>query len=382
MASINIASNSALLSLGGKLDQTNIILAAMLQNGGQAPPNSWQAVQQIVRSGMASKVFAIGEQLTCNRGADVLTWDIIGFDHDAPANPHLTHSMTIQMHDAYKNIQFGAPQALYYAETELPAGTYNFALLAGYDLDYGGGKTYSFTLSQPVPAGGQIMFPWGYNVQSSTVKVSTYPSNTSTTAIESNISVTEGTNGTALNPTNHTHRVRYGSNNWENSVIRQWLNSNAAAGSVWTPKTIYDRPPSWATTEAGFLNGLDADFLAVIGATTKRTALNTVNEGGGYVDLTETIFLPGRGEVGGTNEGGIDEGAPYQYYADMLIGGARNDGELAARIKYLSGTARYVWLRSPSVSNASGVRNVITSGAVGYNYACGANGVPPLVNIV
>ena len=85
----------------------------------------------------------------------------------------------------------------------------------------------------------------------------------------------------------------------------------------------------------GFLNGLDADFLAVIGATTKRTALNTVNEGGGYVDLTETIFLPGCDEVGGTNEGGIDEGAPYQYYEDMLTGGVRNDGELGRTYKIL-----------------------------------------------
>ena len=343
---------------------------------------SWADVQRVVRAGAAPNIFSIGEQLTCNRGADVLTWDIIGFDHDTPANPHLTHSMTLQMHDAYKNIQFSAPQALYYAETELPAGTYNFSLLAGYDVDYGGGKTYYFTLTQPVPVGGQIMFPWGYQVQSATIKISTYPSRTSTTAIESNTSVTEGTSGTALTPTNHTHRIRYGSNNWQQSALRQWLNSTAAAGSVWTPQTIYDRPPTWAASEAGFLNGLDADFLAVTGAVTKRTALNTVTDGGGYIDTSETFFLPAKGEVGGSNEGGINEGVPYQYYADMLTGGVRNDGEIAARIKYLSGTARLVWLRSPAVGNAHSVRYVNTSGAVSSYSAYDAFGVSPLVNIV
>ena len=226
------------------------------------------------------------------------------------------------------------------------------------------------------------MFPWGYNLQSSTIKISTYESRTSTTAIESNISVTEGANGTALTPTNHTHRIRYGSNNWQQSALRQWLNSNADAGGVWTPKTIYDRPPTWAASEAGFRNGLDADFLAVTGAVKKRTALNTITDGGGYIDTEETFFLPSRGEIGSTNEGGINEGVPYQYYEDMLVNGVRNDGELPARIKYLGGSPRSVWLRSPDVGYARYVRSVYTSGAVNGNSASGAFGVPQLVNII
>ena len=208
------------------------------------------------------------------------------------------------MHDAYKNIQFSAAQALYYAErSNFPPVHTTFTLTRGLRPRIRRRKTYSFTLTQPVPVGGQIMFPVGYD-QSATIKISTYESRTSTTAIESNISVTEGANGTALTPTNHTHRIRYGSNNWQQQALRQWLNSNADAGGVWTPKTIYDRPPTWVTTEAGFLNGLDADFLAVIGTVAKRTALNTITDGGGYIDTSETFLLPAKGEVGGRNARG------------------------------------------------------------------------------
>ena len=80
---------------------------------------------------------------------------------------------------------------------EIAAGTYHFTLLAGYDTAYGGGKSYQFTLTKAVPAGGVIMFPWSYQKQASTVLVSTYESRTATTAIES-VAVTEGTGGTAL----------------------------------------------------------------------------------------------------------------------------------------------------------------------------------------
>lgn len=346
---------------------------------------SWADVQRIVRAGMAPKIFTIGEQFQCNRGSDVLTWDIIGFDHDIPADSSYTHSMTIQSHDCYKSIQYDATEALYYAENELPEGTYNFTLLAGYDVAYGGGKTFYFTLAQSVPAGGQIMFPWGYQMQSDTIKISTYASNTTTTAIESNISVTEGSEGTALTSLgtcNHTHRIRYGSNNWLESAMRQWLNSDAAAGGVWIPKTIFDRPPSWRETEAGFLYNIDADFLAVVGEVTKRTAKNTVNDGSGFIDMVEKIFLPSRGEVGGANEGGINEGVPYEYYNSMLINGVRNDNAIKARIKYLSGSPRFWWLRSPNVSNASVVRHVDTSGGVSSNLAYSAHGAAPACNII
>lgn len=384
-----LASNKADKLTEGNYTKGNIIISG--EDGNIADSGvplrsvveSWDDVARIVGAGMAPKVFSIGDQLECKRHNDILTWDVIGFNHDIPSESSSPHSMTIQMHDCYKALQFDAVEALYYAEEELPAGTYNFSLLAGYDVAYGGGKTFYFTLTQPVPAGGQILFPWGYQIQSDAVKIATYADRITTTAIESDIPVTEGDDGTPLAPTNHTHRVRYGSNNYSESAIRQWLNSEAPAGEAWTPQTIYDRPPSWVNSEAGFLNGIDADFLAAIGAVTKRTARNNISDGGGYYDIsTDKIFLLARGETGMDNEGGINEGEPYEYYANMLVNGVRNDGALDGRIKYLGTNARYWWLRSPDVSHATNVRSVSTSGAVRNNGAHDANGVSPACNII
>lgn len=345
---------------------------------------SWEDVQKIVRMGLASNTFAIGDQLTCQRGSTTLVWDIIGIDHDTPTDKNFKHSLTLQLHDCLLSLQYDATEALFYAENELPAGTYNFTLLAGYDTTYGGGKTYSFTLANPVPAGGVIMFPWGYQKQAADTKISTYASVTSTTVIES-VAVTEGANGTALETVgecNHTHRIRYGSNNWMQSAMRQYLNSDAAAGSVWTPKTNFDRPPSWATNTAGFLNGLDADFLAVIGEVDKITTLNTLTDGGGSETNAEKFFLLSRSEVYGGKENGILEGDAYPYYSETSDLSAAGTGADTNRIKYRNGAVQYWWLRSPHTSISHGVRFVGTAGNVSNNLAATSYGVAPACCII
>ena len=345
---------------------------------------SWEDVQKIVRMGLASNTFAIGDQLTCQRGSTTLVWDIIGIDHDTPTDKNFKHSLTLQLHDCLLSLQYDATEALFYAENELPAGTYNFTLLAGYDTTYGGGKTYSFTLAKPVPAGGVIMFPWGYQKQAADTKISTYGSVISTTVIES-VAVTEGANGTALETVgecNHTHRIRYGSNNWMQSAMRQYLNSDAAAGSVWTPKTNFDRPPSWATNTAGFLNGLDADFLAVIGEVDKITTLNTLTDGGGSETNAEKFFLLSRSEVYGGKENGILEGDAYPYYSETSDLSAAGTGADTNRIKYRNGAAQYWWLRSPNTSNSGNVRFVHPTGNVYNNIASYSYGVAPACCII
>lgn len=345
---------------------------------------SWEDVQKIVRLGLAPKTFAIGDQLICNHATyGELVWDIIGFDHDVPTDDTQTHSMTIQLHSLLSDsLMFDAIEALYYAETELPAGTYNFTLVSGYDTTYGGGKTYYFTIANPVPAGGQIVFNWGYQKQAAECKISTYASQTSTTVIES-VGVTEGSEGTALENTNHTHRARYGSNRWSQSAIRQWLNSDGEKSAWWNPSNIYDRPVNYISTKNGFLNGLDADFLAVIGEVTKRNALNTVTDGGGYEDTTELMFLISRGEVYGGNENGINEGTPYPYYSENSDLSSAGTGTDANRIKSkVGGAATYWWLRSCYSGVGSSVRLVTPAGSIGYASAYYPTGVAPACNII
>lgn len=218
--------------------------------------------------------------------------------------------------------------------------------------------------------------------------VKTYASNTSTVAIET-ATISEGAEGTALDASdgsvanlNHIQRAMVGSSNWRQSSMRQYLNSSAAAGDVWTPKTKFDRPPDWAASTAGFLDGMDEDFLAVVGEVDKVTILNTVTDGGGSETNTEKFFLLSRSEVYGGKENGISEEEPYPYYAnnsDLSVPGTAVD---ANRVKYLkSGTL--VWmLRSPSAKEPGCSRGVAGTGGI-YSFACRDDvGVCPVCCIV
>lgn len=354
-------------------------------------PKSWNDVQKLVRLGLASRVFSIGDQLVCQRNGENLVWDIIGIDHDTPTDTKLTHSLTLQLHDCLPTImQYDAPEALYYAETELAAGTYHFTIQSGYDEKHGGGKTYQFTLTKPVPAGGQITFGWGYNKQASAAKINTYENGSSTAAIET-VSVSEGIEGTNLGTTdgksenlNHIHRVRYSSNNPLQNDLHQFLNSDNGAGQVWTPQTDFDRPPTWASNTAGFMNGMDDDFLAVVGKTRKVTCLNTVTDGGGSTTQDDMFFFLSQSEVYAGNESNsVNEGEPYPYYSensDLQSAGTGNDTN---RIKYINGnTASWWWLRSTGDDHGSTVRIVTVAGGFDYYGADSRGGVAPACNII
>ena len=356
---------------------------------------SWEKVQLIVRAGLAPRYFPVGyEFVTHDSTEDTdITWRVVGHDTIKAADEALTHSMVLETKCVYSNstgsyigMQFDASETLYYAETGLEAGTYNFTLLAGYDETYGGGKTYSFTLTQPVPAGGIIMFPWGYNQQASEVKISTYATQADTTAIET-VPVTEGSEGTSLGTAdgktenmNHTHRIRYGSNNYAQSAIKQWLNSAEAVGSVWTPQTVFDRPPNWASNRTGFLAGLPEDFLSVVQAAIVPCRTNSIFEvdsldGTEFAinqiyNLEEKFFLLSRPEIYGTwDNSDYKDGEQLDFYKGLTD---------AERIKYdPSGSAWYCWLRSPYPGHAGHARIVYTSGVVNSSIATSALAAAP-----
>lgn len=371
----------------GKLEDEIGKLAAVM------PVNSWADVQTIVRAGMAAKFFAVGDQLTCQKDGTNLVWDVIGFDHDTPADPRFTHSMTLQLHDCFQtNLQYDAPEAFYYAENGLAAGTYHFAIDSSYDASHQSFNNYQFTLTQDVPAGGQLGLAWSYNAASSTILVKSYASPSAVAQTES-VSVTEGTDGTDLgvltvsgdleNNLNSIQRARFGSNTYKESSVRQWLNSDDTADSVWTPQNDYGRPPTWAANTAGFMNGMDADFLAVIGNTKISVAKNTVIDGGGYDSLDDKFFLLSRSEVYGGLENSIDEGEPYPFYSqysDLSAAGTTADSN---RIKLKSGTVQTWWLRTPDSTKEHWFRCVKgANGAIDINSALNAGGIAPACNII
>ena len=343
---------------------------------------SWYGVRDVVRRGLASRFFQVGDQLVCEKDGVKIRWDIVGIDQDTPADSNFTHSMTLMAHDVYITAAFDAKEALFAFDDGLEAGTYHFTIdqqpwVAG-DV----GKVVQFTLTNAIPAGGQLVINNAYNATVVGATMSAFSGGTSTTATET-VTMSEGSDGTDLGSvantltgttTNSIQRALLGSNNWSQSAARQYLNSDKAAGAYWTPKTKWDRPPGYVASTAGFLKGLDGDFVSVLGKVIKTTSQNTVTDGGGGIQSEELVFLPSRSEIYGSAEiTGVNEGAIYDYYKNATD---------ADRIKYQGTAARTWWLRTPGASGAGYVRYVSPSGALSYNYAIGAFGLAPACCIV
>ena len=309
------------------------------------------------------------------------------------------HGMILQSEDVLYTLQSDAPEAFFHAAEGLAAGTYNITLGDSYDTAYGGGATYQFTLTQAVPAGGQITLDWPYNktpLQGAGIK--TWASNASTTPIETVVPAV-GTDGTSLGTLliavqesaglNSIHRMRYGSNRWSTGAMRQHLNSSKVAGSVWTPQTVWDRAPSWVSSTAGFIHGLDPEFVKICGDVEILTALSTVagdttaaegSAGTGFETTVDKFFLPSRPEVFGGSDNASDKGDAWQYYSanSDVPGGASNAGADSNRIKVnAAGNASYWWLRSPYVGSGHFVRGIYPAGYVSSYNASNSYGVAP-----
>ena len=351
--------------------------------GSQVDLSTWNGIRKAVLARIAPDVIPVGTLLTVTHSVyGDKPWVVLG--HNVHKNAHNEDSptMTIGSVPVLGTLQFDAPESICQVNSDLPAGTYHFTITA-YDQWTAG--TYQFITTKTVPSGGRIcvsgQYPYQGNITAA--KVSTYAQGSST-AIESGLAITAGSEGTNLGTagegtTNHTHRIAYGSNNYKESAMRQFLNSAAAAGNVWEPQTKFDQAPSWMTTTAGFLNGLDAELQEVLSdVTVPCGSINvyeapdsTVTKGGIYT-VTDKIFLLSNREIGFTSD--IDDGTTVLPYYD----GATN----ADRIKYnASSVAADWWERTPTSGNAYGVRRVNTDGSVNNGGANGAGGLAPACTI-
>jgi hypothetical protein len=348
-------------------ETTNSLLASIARNTIDLPITSWQQVQGIVRSGLASKLFSIGDQFMVEFDGNPVVWDVIGIGHDKPSNQLYEHSLTIQAHDCLLNAQYSAPQALYYADTPLSAGEHRFTL---------NNVQYTFTTSQVIPAGGQVYVSSWESEGYVPTAIATYDADR-TTSIETGLTVTQSAGSDTLAPVNHHQRCRYGSNNYVESAIRQWLNSDDS-DFIWTPQTNYDRPSTYSG--GGFLHQLDPELVAVLGAVDKQVARNNITDDGGQDTFSDRVFLLSRTEVYGGAEGVTTGENPYPYYEAMASGPTTN--ALDGRIKFLGSSARIWWLRSPYPANAHAPRVVHTDGNVSTSYALSSYGAAPACTII
>ena len=258
-----------------------------------------------------------------------------------------------------------------WCENGLAVGSYSF-------ID--GSSTYYFTLTTAIPSGGQL--------RATTSAFQTYASMEATATLETGtVSTTEISGATSLGTTangnlNHMSRVNYGSNNYKESALFQWLNSTEAANTPMPRITKFSRPCTYSVP--GFLGALDSSFVAAIDYTTWLCSTNNTYECptslGGTVaksntyTVTAKVGLASEMEIFGSYGGTADGSTVF----DLFNGATADD-----RKKYQPGTstARYWWLRSPDWGNAYGERLVYSSGSAGNDVAYHSYAVVPAVKI-
>jgi len=351
-----------------QFDEMNKYLSIIAKIGSATLLDAYE-VQRAIRNQTIQNILSIGDFFTVGRGGTDWVFQVAAFDYDVPVLSEFTHSMRLLMYPCFGNVAFDAQEAIYYATAPLAAGTYWF-------LNNQDNKYYSFTINNLVELGGQIVF-----TDANMTAVNTYHNGTSTTIVETaavTMSTTQPSSGTQLTPVNDGNRARYGSNNWMQSAIRQWLNSTKAT-DWWGAKNNYDRPQTAPVD--GFLHGIDADFLACIGKVRLRTGLNPVDNAGtfGYSDNEELIFFPSRSEMG------LGNSVAEIYETPVALDGTAKTDVLplfksnADSIKYLSGVARGWWVRSPGpdAAGASGTHYVSAGGSLYGGGALGGNGAVP-----
>lgn len=132
--------------------------------------------------------------------------------------------------------------------------------------------------------------------------------------------------------------ANYGSNNYLNSSVRQWLNSFSYSGGWWEPKTEYDTPIGSADYLDGFKYYMESEFINIL----------QKDENG------DTFFLPSEDEI-------------KEWFPNA-----------EDRVKtYASGEKDWYWTRTPYCSYSSHVRVVDTDGTLYYSSACHARGIAP-----
>lgn len=282
-----------------------------------------------------------------------LAWIVSGLTQDG--NP------VIWMRDALEGFEFDATEARCVCPDGLPAAAVE-------DRSCG----LCFRTMRTVPAGGVIVYR--FNPERGVIEgISTYARLEDTEPIE-----TVRVQQTARNARpilelvgaencNHSDRAVYGSGNFAQSGLFQYINSDAPAGQWWRPMHRFDRPPSYAN-RPGFLVGFDREFLDRIRPATVRCAVNRIYEtdytaaSGAYYDLEARMFLPSYTELSGNQNNGFPEGTKWELISDNE--GRRKNG-------ITSGNPVWYWMRSCNPRNSCGARRVNTDGYPGYSaWAC------------
>lgn len=347
--------------------------------GGQVDVSTWSSIQKAVRLGIAPSIFPIGTQLMVNHSEyGNKQYTVVAHNHYKNAKDSDSPTMTLMCNEVLPPlIIFDSPEAFYCTNTELPVGVYNFTI--PYTVEERESGTYYFETTNILPFGTSLYIPDHPDSPLFHVTAYHYPTRT----YYGDYVVSKGNNGTSLGTfgveLNHTHRIDYGSNNYKESPIRQFLNSASESGN-WTSQTKYDRPPNWVNNVSGFLKGLDAELRdTLVEVIVPCSANNTFEspdsdtKAGESYTVVDKVFLPSATELGCFGNGITNDSETLPYFKN-----ATND----MRIKYDNDTTpRFYWTRTPENNTSFSMEIINSSGKATSRKAVEGSYVTPMFNI-
>ena len=366
---------------------------------------TYDDISKIVKAGAAADWFEIGDQIVTTWSPDGTTnydmpWDVVDIAPVVNADGDTVPGLWLESHWALPGLQFDASEALYYTAEGLPAGTYHFTIGTNWSTHCVAGTSYQFTLTEPVPAGGQIcvanntnFYTWGApDVAPANWKIYTF-SAFDITPIEGPVALVEGVDGTDLGTTttsivydtstgiNNLQRAAYGYNRDSQSAMLQWLNSDAAVSGWQIQKNPFDRPAQQYATIRGFMAGLSSDFLDIVNPVRVTTALNTVSDKniGTSESYNARFFLASLEQEYIVPQLAGVEGVYWPYWKDRLgLDTPQVTGGSGVNVNHIRygienhAAAYHVRLRSANRGSAHNVWYVSTSGYAGTTGATSA----------
>lgn len=343
---IDIMTEGTLHKILEKIQLQNAYLAAIAgADPGTVTIDGWESVSEIVRAGLAPKIFVPGDQFVCkwtDRATGTLydwVWDVVHMGQVTLEDGQEVPGMYLQSHFTTPfDIQFD------HEENELATEKTFSADYSYYTKNPDG----SFKLEEVV-VGAEIP--------------------TETQYYHSAIKDTSG------------NICRYGYNRWSHSAYRQWLNSDSSEkGKWWTAQHLGDVAPNELNSRAGFLSGFEQDFLKVIKKVKIRTQLNTLTDKdiGTDEETVDLMFLASKEQEYGETEGGIYNDAAWDYYKQVTSSPSPNNEANTGRVKFgLEAQTSPMWhrLRSPDRWSSGGAWRCSTSGGLAsygayYRYRC------------
>ena len=296
----------------------------------------------------------VGDTITVHETASDLIFDIAHVEAD---------KLTLVMHDAFISMQFDAKEAKWAASdgSQLPAGKYKIS------------STLSFTATQPFYCAAP-----SNTALSTSVTVTTYGANRA--QVETGLAIVEDVTDcdgdlTASGCENHNDRVNYGSNNYMESAIRQYLNGTGAGW--WSPQTKWDlRPSNYSGTP--FMHGIDPAFLDILSEENKVWKDNTNGTYGntGSHNLTDKFFLLCSRDVNFSTDADESSSA-LDLFKGGLSAADNSSDQNALRKKIVGSSYGYWWLRTAYRGYVHDAIYVNTTGNRNNHHANYSIGVVP-----